>query len=356
VKCPICPAEDIPDDSTTCPVCKADLGPLQRVRRLHIAEYETALQLFEQGDVNGALQHAESSLTLDDRYAPAAVLLGKILMRKGLLRDAISRWEEIAARDRGNQELRTLLREARIKMAKKRIESYLLPLCSGFITLVVLAIVLIPLAKNWNKQRESLGARLDTLENRWGPKDTRLDASPPNRPHSAERDTGGARAREEKLNIFERDLAAATDSIKAMSDDYLAIAKQQRLMEPALREALGASLDVKREIAALRDSMRFMHREARAIMRAGLMLARPDNIDVLAAEISSAEKAISALREEAARLRSMNRVDKAALGRVEKRLVSAERRLLDLRNEWNLRIEPWLRARSAIEDEGQTPL
>jgi flagellar motor protein MotB len=87
--CPICPAENLPQDVSLCPRCGADLSPLQRIRALPRALAEEGVALARSGDVDSAVERLLGAATLGWQPTLARSVLATILWRAGRREDGI---------------------------------------------------------------------------------------------------------------------------------------------------------------------------------------------------------------------------------------------------------------------------
>lgn len=113
LKCPVCPRTDVPDEAQQCPNCGTDLAPVRRVRDLCAAYFNEALRLADAGATDPSMTRAAAALALDDQFLPARKLLGKLLLAKGRLDEAMGQWEQAAALCPEDEEVQLLMRAAR---------------------------------------------------------------------------------------------------------------------------------------------------------------------------------------------------------------------------------------------------
>ncbi len=388
MKCPVCPANDIPDDSTTCPVCKTDLGPLQRVRQLHVAEYNEAVRLAEAGAVDLALRHALAALALSERFVPAIVLVGKLLWRKGHIRDALDRWEEAANLAPSEQDARDLLSFGRTFVKRERIHRVLR--WSGIVLAAVFLGCLLPLAGAiyGGKRMDVLSSRVaglekmleDQMQNDDLPGGAVQVPTQDTRPHIAEglgastqvdavmkqiqalSDQQAAMSLQLEADI--KETGALTAALVQMQDqggvlsgrvDEL-IAKMRTL--PDWQEAVSLELkEIAGNARAFRTSVMQLQAElaqqqsnvnasmswARETVRIVVEAMRPQCMNELENGINDAENEVSRLKEQEACLRK--RVDLMSYLRhrsVKSKLREVQIRLATLYAEWQEKVVPWL--------------
>lgn len=82
VVCPYC-GGTIPADATICPDCQEDLSALVQLRYTPAIRYNTALAAARDGDLNNARAELLLALECDADFAPAHVLLAKVLALQG---------------------------------------------------------------------------------------------------------------------------------------------------------------------------------------------------------------------------------------------------------------------------------
>ncbi|MFW6119008.1 MAG: tetratricopeptide repeat protein [Planctomycetota bacterium] len=113
MKCPVCPKTDISAEAQECPNCGTDLTPVRRLRELCAAQFNEALRLADAGATDAAMARAAAALSLDDEFVPARKLLGKLLLGKGRVEEAIAQWEQAAAQCPEDGEVQRLLSSGR---------------------------------------------------------------------------------------------------------------------------------------------------------------------------------------------------------------------------------------------------
>lgn len=141
IKCPVCPAHDIPEDSTTCPSCDADLTIIHRLREIAKAQYNESLQMAKVGAIDNAITKAIGALSANDHCTEARKLLGKLFWKKKQFCQAIDQWEQALAFTPEDEELKELLSSAKQKLRLQTLKKTFL---SAIILVVLLCIVFIP--------------------------------------------------------------------------------------------------------------------------------------------------------------------------------------------------------------------
>ena len=121
MKCPVGHPGEIPDDALSCQICGVDLSSLQRVRQLHIAEFNEAARLAEFGAIDLALNHAMASLSWDNHYVPAITLVGKLLWQKKRFHEAIERWSQAASLSPEDKDIKNLIEDGRVYLKRRRL-------------------------------------------------------------------------------------------------------------------------------------------------------------------------------------------------------------------------------------------
>lgn len=406
MKCPVCPVSDIPDDSEVCPVCSTNLVPWQRVRNLHVAEYNEAVRLANAGAVDLALRHALAAVALDDRFVPAMILAGRIFWQKGQFADALARWQEAAQLAPENQELPELLAHGRHCLRRRKI-NHVLSLIAVTAAVALLAIVP-PLTAMYdaNQKTGALGARLASLERSLarrevpaGPATTDSSASPPTTKPAREtdpvadvnrrldgalarlQDLAGERAAEaSKLGAYREQVQSMTGTLASLQQDLVqehaamatlsarTTATLQGRIDSVQREfnqnLLKTTTLITRSTASSQDGLDALRRDlnlqrsmmltlipwTRTTVRAMVDSLRPGRLDSLAQEISREEQALQRLQEQGELLRnSRNPFNAVKYRSVRTKIQESENRLATLRAEWRDKMEPWLRARDSAE-------
>lgn len=121
MKCPVCPIDPVPEGATVCPGCGANVSPLRRLEELGTAFYCEAVQLARENATDEAIARASGVLALDSRNAKARKLLGKLLWRKGQVREAAQQWERAVALAPDDGQLRDLVSGARRRLRLRSI-------------------------------------------------------------------------------------------------------------------------------------------------------------------------------------------------------------------------------------------
>ena len=162
-KCPVCPRTDIPDDEQLCPSCDVDLIPIRRIHELGATHFNAALRLAKTGKIDAALERAAIAVGLNERCVAARTLLGKILWKKGQIREAVRQWKEAADIVPQDETLRQLLVEAERRTRSRNTKR---------ITMVVIGVLLLAgavyalIASSLRSQENHFKAQLARLENK----------------------------------------------------------------------------------------------------------------------------------------------------------------------------------------------
>lgn len=137
IKCPICPADNIPSDSKVCPGCGADLSPIQRIRELATTQYNDAVRFAELGATDSAISRLMSALTINEQFIEARKLLGKLFWKKKCFREATEQWKQALAIATDDKQIKDLLLAAQRRLKLRIIQNV------TAVTLVVIILVLI---------------------------------------------------------------------------------------------------------------------------------------------------------------------------------------------------------------------
>jgi len=124
MNCPVCPANNIPDESDTCPGCGTDLSPLRRVRELSSALYQEAIDLANNGATDIAVQKTVSSLCLDEQQVEARVFLGKLHWKKRQFQEALDQWSRVTAASPENEAAKALMARAKQQLRNQSIRKW----------------------------------------------------------------------------------------------------------------------------------------------------------------------------------------------------------------------------------------
>jgi tetratricopeptide (TPR) repeat protein len=81
IVCPSCGGA-VPKDVTVCPSCQEDLSSLLRLEYQHAIYYNEALALARSGEFDQAQAKVSAALQIDESFAPAYVLMAKLLVRQ----------------------------------------------------------------------------------------------------------------------------------------------------------------------------------------------------------------------------------------------------------------------------------
>ena len=89
LECPFCGGA-VPQDVTICPSCQEDLSALIKLRSTHAIHYNEAITLAREGHYDLAQIRAELSINAKPEFAPAHLLLAKLLASQGAWEQAIA--------------------------------------------------------------------------------------------------------------------------------------------------------------------------------------------------------------------------------------------------------------------------
>ena len=409
MKCPVCPASDIPDDSLSCPQCKTDLSALQRVRQLHLAEHNEAVRLADSGCLDLALDHTLAALALDEHFVPSMILAGKLFWRKKRFYEAIGRWQRAVSSAPENQEVKELLMEGRAFLKRRRVQCALTVSAASAVALaLMLAAVLFPASAflREEKRTSTLASRLSLLERTSVGQERQPSAiaSAVNVP------TPGAIAaavnldelmnkirflsdRQEAMSagmqsnavgllalatsIAEvkgqsvKDLASVTRDIQSsVSNEWLLRsqqwegvsvllstldAQQKEMSTGQIEEARNVAAvakdveDARLELSAVRTLVATDRSRSDQALRMAIAALRPVSMDRLEREISETNEILAAAKTREAGLRDKdNSADAIRHGRAVRAIMEAESRLRTLRMQWEEQVLPWLRASGVL--------
>ena len=120
LKCPVCSLDvDLSSGETRCHNCNADLTAIRRVQELGHRYYNDALALASTGDYDEALEKLTSALQLGGDPGRIRVVMGKLLHRKGLYKEAISHWDKVLTANPQDSEARELVVATRSDLRKR---------------------------------------------------------------------------------------------------------------------------------------------------------------------------------------------------------------------------------------------
>jgi len=349
MKCPICPAEDIPDDSVECPVCKSDLTSLQRARQLHVAEYNEAVRLTEIGATDGALRHASASVALCSTFVPGLVLCGKLLRQKGARRAAMAAWEEAAQIAPDNDEIQTLIAAGRAATRRHRA----LRVLGGCMVGIIFGLLV---GMPWFLALRALQGQEDRIT-RTAERATEQSVAALAQAVDAEPEGAfvpqPAIAEEERLIIGE--LQTLLDEIREIHVQATEPTVQEALVEDmeTLNLEIQAIADAIRELQFSADTTEMQQRRLFHSMGAVISLLRPADMQVLKDDLLEAQTEVTSLTQEKGALEG--RKDIVAVvrrRRYSRRLRDSHARLAELTTEWRGRIEPWRQAKRAFRNDG----
>ncbi|HNQ87729.1 MAG TPA: hypothetical protein PKM73_03740 [Verrucomicrobiota bacterium] len=402
MNCPVCPARDLPDDCTCCPVCRADLQPFQRVRQLHRAQLAEAQRLFELGAVDPALHHAAAALALNPSYAPALKLLGRLFWQKGAAQEALARWEEAARLDPDDQEVQALLRESRAELQARdhrRKRAWWLggaALGAALIAAVLYALLYVNprLADRQGssstaaagrpgagtaetavaKALEDLAVRLEALQRRC---DTLAESQEPMTAQLNSTADAGAESRRQiamlntnlsevsalathlasvRLPDLSKVVTSTLDRLKAVESGLQTVVAAQAMADADAKTMLQTAAESQQALRNTRQEIAALEHWLAGVAQTAAPLLQPPAIEELAAQIAAARNELDRLQQEEARPRhSRGAFEAMADLRAESRVRAAQKRLAVLEAEWQKHAEPWLRFKTFLSTNAQPP-
>lgn len=386
MKCPVCPAHDIPNDSLSCPVCGTDMAALQRVRQIHLAVYNEAVRLAESGAIDLALEHALSSLAMDERFVPGMVLAGQLLWRKKRFSEAMERWRQAVRFAPEDREALKLIASGDAYLKRRRRVRSLA--AGGVAAMVLMAVLMLPtgsfqpgdggttyldarvaaLEDMWGQEEASalpahlrdllpppedlsdLAARVVALEHAWSQKDlqrippspsevARQVADPPALPASAV--TG---------DVTREDLSELAHELRALSKQQTAIASGMESLGSILGGLAATVEDMQRDrseqaaVAAARMS------SVRAAVDGIVESLRPARMQDLQDAIAATEEKLQRYMLSEQHLRGGSDLVRVLRHRVARSKVrECEANLCVLREEWTSVVVPWMELRKRTD-------
>jgi hypothetical protein len=135
-KCPVCPADNIPEDSIHCPKCGTDLSPIRKIRELATIQYNDAVRFADLGATDIAISRLMSVLSLNEKFIEARKLLGKLFWKTKHMREAINQWKQALTFAPNDQEIKDMLQVAGQRMKLRLFRNV-------FITLIVVLILVL---------------------------------------------------------------------------------------------------------------------------------------------------------------------------------------------------------------------
>lgn len=362
MKCPVCPAENIPDDAQACPSCGADLKPMLRARELGAAVFNEALALAEAGATDAALSRSLAALALDDRLLAARKLLGKLLWKTGAARAALEQWRQAQAQAPDDEELKRLIaagrrevgRAARRRTARRTVAVVAAVLVAA--SLVCLAAML-PSMTAPDSRLDDVVSRIANLETgvaHLGAAVVNVDA--------------GVRACQETIEDTDAEIVALADlglrgnkaietlqhnvdTQRAGIEQLVAqlgrtderIEQLRQAQGKAADDATGAAESAAKAVAALRadlDRLRAALDESQLVL---LEAMRPPECEQLLSDILIARQDVAQLCAKETRLerRGLLIIDDLALADVRGKIRQASARLMDLEARCKSLVAPW---------------
>jgi hypothetical protein len=387
MKCPVCPAADIPIEAQCCSNCGADLTPVLRINQLAAAEFNKALEFAGDGNTDLALCHAQGAVAMDENLMPARKLLGKLLWRKRRFEDAIRQWTQAAMLGPEDHEVQGLLITAsaslKVRVAKR--------VCLGVAGVVLLyacmwfAWHLAGIGAN-DESRPSAVAIPATFPLTVAPAPSASELSPllpeapPNNPDaerlsqafdsyrtSHSRTDTNFQVLTDSLDTVRRELASIQDTLAAERQQRGQVVAQCAILQQQMdtrRKELDSAQDAlaverqRRERAVAQftvlqqqmDKQRKWRRESLLPILASL---RPPNADKLAAEIRTLRA--ESIRLEAAEKRYQARdlflIDAIAASGAHDKLVRVKGELKLREAEYQKRMVPWEKATARLRAE-----
>jgi len=248
MKCPAGHPGEIPDDALSCPICGVDLSALQRVRQLHIAEYNEAARLAEAGAVELALTHALASLSWDNHYVPAITLVGKLLWQKKRFHEAMERWRQAASISPGDKEVNSLIEHGRVFLKRRR----LLHVFYASAAVLVMAVVFLflPLYTFMSADKK-ISAMSMTVSNLSGQART-LSENQAMLSARIEDQTDGAHNFEASIDELRHELKA---EISKLSEKFLLVSEEQAIILSRIEAQAKGFRDFEVAIDVIRDEL-----------------------------------------------------------------------------------------------------
>jgi len=125
IECPVCLLPvDGTAETTACPNCKSDLGPIRRIRELSERYVNEALALAGRGEYDQALSALMSALQLGGESGRARLLLGKIHYHQGRCEQALVQWRHALAAEPDSEEVKSLIRAAERRLRGRRLRTW----------------------------------------------------------------------------------------------------------------------------------------------------------------------------------------------------------------------------------------
>jgi hypothetical protein len=367
MNCPICPAKDLPEDSSKCPVCGADLTPIQRIRQLYLAQFNEAKRLLDLGSWDAAMRHVCAALALRADFAPALVLLGRVLWKKGLEREALARWEEAMRMTPDDAELKVLLERSAAEVKSRERRSRFMRVGGwGVGGLAVLGTILL-FAAYVMPRLNALSAKVTVSR----PADTLTGQSngiPTLLARMEEIEKLNARLSSAQQDLLQQmgSNAVATTAVReriqtletGITASVLATHNRMEAAEKAQVRDAGRLETMEREILALRSEVETARREAGTLQSWAAELARktvddlrPSRMDELEVRMAMAEADFQRWQSVEAGTRHYKTLaDLIRHSRAQRRLHEAEAEVGALKKEWSVEIGPWIRLKAGLAE------
>lgn len=367
IKCPICPAQNVPEDAATCPACGADLSPISKVRELATSYYNEALQLEETGATDLAIGRLTTTLTLDGKHLEARKLLGKLLWRKNLRREAIDQWEQaskLAPEDESTVELLAVAKQ-RIKLGKAKKTAVGLGVLICLIVFVsILALFITNFAAErfalLNDRLSSLGSELDETRIRFEETEQAFSTYMSTHTHSdneyaklAELSTSYEQRFDEirkTLNLEKGYRENASNQLRGLQSEIGQLRSQYSHMTSSLA-VLEKEIEVNvRELMTAKKALNNQREYLAKYLPPLLESLRPDGAYELEEKINKVSSQLERLRnlKEQHKARGIILIDSIIVFDIKNKINSTEKQLSSLQEKYNRHVKPWKRAMEIV--------
>lgn len=358
MKCPVCPFADIPEGVKRCPNCDTDLTAVLRANEVAVAEFNNAVVLAQAGALDAALLRAATAVSLDERFAPARTLLGKLLWRKGQFAEAVSQWEQTAAVDPGSRTIAELLRSSRTKMRRR----LALKAAAGVMALALIAAVAAMPFVSARSAAARIGDSVKAAMAERGTAPGPADAAYAQLAASLSDATL-------KLSAMDADLKAMTAQLSEREAAWREAGRSAELREQRLAEAretehadfvransssAAAMEDLRRELRLVREQSGAREQLARDSMLQILSLLRPADADRLSEQLEALARERDRLRVDEAGYANKARMyllDRIRLERVRRRLAVCLRSIEECQAKYKATMAPWEQSMALLQAE-----
>jgi len=312
MKCPVCPRSDIPDDEIVCPNCGVDLIPLRRAHELGMDNYNEALRLERVGATDIAIRCVGAALAMNEQFVPAQTLLGKLLWKKGYLREALGQWQQAAALAPDDTEISSLLSAAQRQIQRRRAGRIVALAGIAILALcLIITVVVLPLRVTSHR----LNAMSSRVNNEL--KSTRIE--------------------------YVRTAAEADRQRQ----------EAERLASAKLSQALTEISDAVAASQFLRTDMRTERKHVLESLIVVLRTIRPESAEQVSVRIAQLRDELARLRDQEARFekRGTPAIDDISLEDIRYRSRRARNELKVLESDYKTRVAPWEEALRRLQSE-----